>query len=108
MIEQTNEPEEMFAFGDTIWPGLAKIVEEAGELLRIAGKVMMRHGATDYWDIVDLRKAFLEELADLDAALMFQEMMCMTTEERIVYIMRRNEKLSKFKHWHQDGHDPIK
>jgi hypothetical protein len=76
----------MFAFSDKDWPGIAKMVEECGELQEVLplvilakslgsmtqtqGKLLMIQGGTDHWS-GDLRKAMVEEMADVLAAIAF-------------------------------------
>lgn len=53
------------------WPGLAKLVEEMGELNTLLGKLVSNGGKTDYWGDVDLRKEMHDEISDVMAALAF-------------------------------------
>lgn len=66
-----------FSFDCERWPGLAKIVEECGELIAAAGKLMVGHGQSDPFGN---RKAALrnttvedleEEMADVIASIDF-------------------------------------
>ena len=40
----------MFAIGDKKWPGISKLVEEAGEVTQVAGKLMGSGGDILHWD----------------------------------------------------------
>jgi NTP pyrophosphatase (non-canonical NTP hydrolase) len=60
-----------FQVGSEIWPGLAKLVEEAGEVLQVTGKLGATGGADQHWDGSDLRTRIQEELGDLIAAAYF-------------------------------------
>lgn len=50
-----------FAIGDAVLPGVSKVVEEAGELLQVVGKLMAVHGSPEGWDGTDLRERFVLE-----------------------------------------------
>jgi hypothetical protein len=53
------------------WPGMAKVIEEMGELQQVFAKIMSCKGETTYWDETDLMVKLIEELADVQAALWF-------------------------------------
>jgi hypothetical protein len=53
------------------WPGMAKVIEEMGELQQVFAKIMSCKGETTYWDETDLVPRLIEELADVQAALWF-------------------------------------
>lgn len=43
-----------FGIGSTVWPGLAKTMEEAGEVLQLLGKIVARGGDLDHtWPCKD-------------------------------------------------------
>lgn len=52
------------------WPGMAKLIEEMGELNQVLGKIMMLGGAVDHWQ-GDLTPELVDELGDVTAALVF-------------------------------------
>jgi NTP pyrophosphatase (non-canonical NTP hydrolase) len=54
----------MFAIGDNEWAGLSKLIEEAGEVIQVGGKLMGSRGDTNHWS-GDLREKLVEELGDL-------------------------------------------
>ncbi|MFF5227855.1 hypothetical protein [Dactylosporangium sp. NPDC000521] len=60
---------EPFGIGAEVWPGLAKVAEEAGELLQVAGKLVAMGGRPEHHDGTDLRDRLIEECGDLLAAL---------------------------------------
>lgn len=60
-----------FAIGSDLWPGLSKLIEECGEVIQVAGKLIATHGEAAHWDGSDLRQRLHDELADLDAAIRF-------------------------------------
>lgn len=105
----------MFAFSDKEWPGVAKLIEECGELAEVLGptlllsaigkltqtqgKLVMIDGGTDHWS-GDLRKAMVEELADVEAAIDFVKAHCLKKKEVGTIARRRAMKLKKFERWH--------
>lgn len=88
-----------FAFGNTKWPGLAKLVEEAGEVLQVCGKLIMTHGEVSHWDGSDLKKRLESELGDLLAAIRFTIETSALDGEAIKE--RAEEKLIRFYKWHR-------
>lgn len=60
---------EPFGIGSGVWPGLAKVAEEAGELLQVVGKLVATAGRTEHYDGSDLRARLVEECGDLLAAV---------------------------------------
>lgn len=106
----------MFAFSDKDWPGIAKMVEEFGELQEILplvilmkslgkatqtqGKLMMIQGGTDHWS-GDLRKALVEEMADVLAAIQFVGEHNLSKRERKSIAIRVQKKLQRFEKWHK-------
>jgi NTP pyrophosphatase (non-canonical NTP hydrolase) len=95
-----------FAFGDDTLPGLAKLVEECGEVVQVVGKLMMTHGSPAHWS-GNLRAQLIDELGDLDAAIEFVVMHCFDVDERAAIASRRVSKIVKFEDWHEDfGADP--
>ncbi|WP_326999761.1 hypothetical protein OHA72_32060 [Dactylosporangium sp. NBC_01737] len=58
-----------FGIGAEVYPGLAKVAEEAGELLQVLGKLVATSGAATHYDGSDLRARLVEECGDLLAAL---------------------------------------
>lgn len=88
-----------FSFGSRIWPGTAKLFEEMGELTQVLGKLLMLGGRTDHWS-GDLRIMLVDELADVQAALRFFVIHCLTDDERKAFAERTSQKLTKFEGWH--------
>lgn len=92
----------MFAIGDAEWPGISKLVEEMGEVNQIIGKLMATHGSVKHWDSeVSLRDRLQEELADLQAALMF--VMVVNAFDMEAIDARASEKMRLFAQWHDEG-----
>ena len=57
-----------YAFGGTVWPGLAKLTEEAGEVQQVLAKLIQTGGDPNHWS-GDMIAKLVEELPDLAAAL---------------------------------------
>ncbi len=95
----------MFAFGDDEWPGLAKLAEEAGEVLAVVGRLMATHGERTHFDGSDLRTSFLRELADLRAASDFV-FDSLSAGERCMVAKLSEDKLSLFQRWHREALRP--
>ena len=91
----------MFAIGDKQWAGLSKLVEEAGVVTQVAGKLMGTRGETAHWDGSNLRERLVEELGDLQAAMLFvirqNGIDLKAVEERTA------KKLALFEIWQESG-----
>lgn len=88
----------MFAFGDKVWPGVSKLIEEAGETLQILGKLVQVAGAASHWDGSNLHERLAEELADLMAAARFFVHVNNLDAEAIE--ARAALKFDRFQGWH--------
>lgn len=95
----------MFAIGDKEWPGLSKLMEEAGEVIQVGGKLMGSRGEVKHWS-GDLREKFVEELGDLYAAILFFAEKNLTDIEAEELCDRMMNKYTKFVEWH-DKEDPL-
>lgn len=88
-----------YSIGGTIWPGLSKLIEEAGEVCQVAGKLIGSSGSANHWDGTDLRVRLEDEIADLMAACHF------AIEANDLNIDRISEragmKLGLFREWHR-------
>lgn len=71
MTERANDNEGPFSIGQDVWPGLAKLAEECGEVIQIIAKLIATGGRTDHWSGLDLRVELENEMADVRAALSF-------------------------------------
>lgn len=92
-------PQGAFSIGGTLWPGLSKLIEECGEVLQIAGKLIGSEGKTDHWS-GDLRPMLIEELGDLAAAMEF--FATINGLDIDALDARREKKLDMFERWHRD------
>lgn len=94
----------MFAIGDKEWAGLSKMLEEAGEVIQVGGKLIGSRGATDHWS-GDLREKLVEELADLFAAMMFFGEKNLSDAEADAIMDRAEKKIELFMKWHDEDNE---
>jgi NTP pyrophosphatase (non-canonical NTP hydrolase) len=93
----------VFGFGSTRWPGIAKLVEEAGEVIQVCGKLLMTHGKHRHWDGSDLKDRLEDEIADLMAACRFVVGWCGLDSDKID--SRSIDKMILFERWHHEQAD---
>lgn len=99
MTERANDNLGPFSLGADKWPGLSKLIEECGEVLQIAGKLIATGGRSDHWSGLDLVAELEKEIGDLEAAAMF--FVEMNPQLDAVAIANRvNAKVDLFKEWH--------
>ena len=89
-----------FKFGGVLWPGLAKLVEECGEVVQVLGKLVMVDGGRHHWS-GDLIEMLENELGDLLAAIQFMTQTSPLDSEKIQ--RRAAQKLETFYKWHEEG-----
>lgn len=94
-----------FAIGADVWPGLAKVVEEAGELLQVAGKIIALGGETNYFDGTDLRSRLTNELADLEAAISYLLGSNLEELDLDELASRSEAKFELFERWHREAQE---
>jgi NTP pyrophosphatase (non-canonical NTP hydrolase) len=88
-----------YSIGSQHWPGLAKMAEEAGELVQVAMKLIAAGGGSEHWDGSDVLTRLQDEIADVLAAIdFFTETNGVPIPER--FIERRRQKLDLFRRWH--------
>lgn len=88
-----------YAIGSTRWPGLSKLIEEAGEVIQVAGKLLATGGAVDHWDGTNLRDRLIDEVGDLLAAV---EFVAQANQIEAEVMARAAEKLHLFRQWHRE------
>lgn len=90
----------MYFIGAGRLAGVSKIIEEAGELLEIIGKVQGSKGMFTHWT-GHLERKLYEEVADVYAALDF-----FMSHDGLKWVQavneRRAKKLAMFKDWHHN------
>lgn len=97
---EVHHPAPSFAIGSDVWPGLAKLAEECGELVQVITKIMAFVGREDdHPGGEDLRARLIEEMGDVMAALRY------VREENDIEVQvmsRAAGKLRTFYEWHAD------
>lgn len=92
-----------YSIGSDLWPGLSKLIEECGEAMQVAGKIIATGGEVEHWDGTNLEDRLIEELGDLMAAAEF-------VAERVgqefvdAVIDRSAVKLRLFRTWQESQH----
>lgn len=101
-LPPASNPGTLFSFGSDVFPGLAKLLEEMGELGQVCGKLMGTGGQVEHWDGTNLRDRLEEELGDLEAAILFFGLA--NPDIDLMKVMARSQKkLELFKAWHAEG-----
>lgn len=90
-----------YSIGSDHWPGLAKLAEEAGELIQVIGKIIAMGGTDVHWDgTTSLRARLMEEMGDVTAAVDF------LVEQNAFRPMdlqaRHDQKLSMYRQWQRE------
>lgn len=93
-----------FAFGHRQWPGVAKVIEESGEVLQVCGKLIATGGKEEHWDGTNLRQRLTEEVGQLLAALTF--LIEKNDLSRLVIKEQFEKKLALYEKWHNQGDNP--
>jgi NTP pyrophosphatase (non-canonical NTP hydrolase) len=87
-----------FSIGADVWPGLAKLMEECGEVVQVGGKLQGTGGAIHHWDGTNLKERLEDEMGDAQGAMMFVIAHCNLDGQRIN--RRAIAKLTQFDEWH--------
>lgn len=90
-----------FSIGQRMWPGVAKLIEETGEVQQVLGKLIAIGGLTEHWS-GDLKVLLEEELGDLLAAVDFV-MNHNSSIDSSAIIDRAIMKGRLYREWHKDG-----
>jgi NTP pyrophosphatase (non-canonical NTP hydrolase) len=88
-----------YSIGNPLWPGISKLIEEAGEVQQVCGKLIAVGGRSDHWDGTNLRDRMQEEVGDLAAAIDFLVEVNGLDDAGLV-AARRRSKRELFWHWH--------
>lgn len=94
-----------YSIGSDNWPGLSKLIEECGEVLQIAGKLIATSGELKHWDGSNLADRLVEELGDLSAAIEF--VVDTNDIEWSAVSSRWRSKLATFHQWHREQARPV-
>ena len=96
-----NETPGPYSIGSDHWPGLSKLIEECGEVIQVAGKLLGAGGEVEHWDGTNLRDRMASELGDLLAAIQFFGSMNDIDSERLA--ARMEQKVELYCEWHEAG-----
>lgn len=89
-----------YSIGSTLWPGLSKLIEEAGETQQVCGKLIGSGGNPAHWDGSDLKIRLEEEIGDLIAACNF--VIARNGLDRDAIDRRVQKKVVRFDDWHDE------
>lgn len=89
-----------YGFGSTTLPGLAKVIEEIGEVSQVAGKIMAVGNLGDHWDGSNLQERLESELGDLLAAIAF--FIDKNNLNKLHIAEQLHKKIDIFEEWHRD------
>lgn len=89
-----------YAIGSHHLPGLSKLIEEAGEVSQVAGKIIGIGHMGDHFDGSNLKARLEEEIADLVAACAFVSEKLGLDHEAMG--TRADEKRALFERWHDE------
>jgi NTP pyrophosphatase (non-canonical NTP hydrolase) len=90
-----------FSIGSLVWPGISKLVEECGEVLQIAGKLIATRGEAAHWDGGNLVERLEEEMADVMAAICF--VVDHNNLDRSLIQERCEAKYQQFREWQRQA-----
>jgi len=93
-----------FSIGSDVWPGISKLIEECGEVIQVAGKLMGSHGERNHWDGSDLKVRLEEEIGDAIGAMHFVTVHC--DLDAVAIHKRAADKLRMFEGWHRERSAP--
>lgn len=88
-----------YSIGSDTWPGVSKVLEEAGEIIQVLSKLIGAGGVVEHWDGTNLRDRITEELGDLKAAIRFFEEH--NDVDTFAIAVREQKKFEQFVRWHQ-------
>lgn len=89
-----------YNFNDPTWPGLSKLIEECGEVITIAAKLIATNGGAEHWAEESLYTRLEEEMGDALAAIDF----VITHNAHRVSRERVNEREAKKWMWYRQWH----
>lgn len=92
-----------FQVGSDNWPGVAKLLEEVGELNQVLGKLIATEGDPAYFDGTDLEERLHEELGDVLAAIVFVMGHNGTRLDRHRINDRAAKKGSRLRRWRRES-----
>lgn len=94
-----------YSIGSAKWPGLAKLMEECGEVIQVGAKIIAANGEDIHWqNDLSLTGQLEDEIADVTAAIVFITENNPLDTDRIT--ARANRKLKIFREWHAAEYAP--
>lgn len=90
-----------YQLGSRVWPCLAKLLEETGEVSEIGGKIIGNGGRPIHYDGTNLIRRMGEEVADLSAAT--RVFIQLNGYDDGWVLAREQEKYHLFLKWHFDN-----
>lgn len=93
-----------FSIGGKLWPGISKLIEEAGEVTQVCGKLIGSRGNIHHWDGSNLKERLQEEMGDLWAAM--QMVIKANDLDEDAMQERASSKLALFWKWHNEQPAP--
>jgi len=93
-----------YCIGSDDWNGLSKLIEELNELGEVCGKLIGSEGDTNHWT-GDLRKKFVEEIGDVQAAMNFFVDKNFSITEKVDIARQAGEKYTTFTKWDKEIRD---
>lgn len=89
-----------YSIGSSHWPGISKLIEEAGEVIQVAGKLLGSGGVVEHWDGTNLKTRLEDEIGDVLAATDFVVRHCGL--DPVAVEARRLVKRTLFEKWHRE------
>ena len=96
-MTKRDDPNIPYKLGSTVWPGLAKVIEEMNELGTVIGKIQGVGGEETDWVGNKLRAHLMEEVADVMATLHF--LVVKNNLDAGAIETRKQGKLVKYERW---------
>lgn len=98
--DRTSQTAPPYSIGSRTLPGLSRLLEEAGEVVQVLGKIIGAGHSGQHWDGSNLADKLRDEMADLAAALNFvAETNGFIGDTR--YAERIGRKLRTYHEWQQ-------
>lgn len=101
IVEEELEPEYVptFQLDDARWPGVAKVIEETGELGQVFGKLISCGGLLQYpWGGPSFKEKLEEEIGDVLGALFYMMNQCDEIDANVI-VQRAANKTHLFERW---------
>lgn len=94
--------EHNLAIGSDVWPGLAKLMEECGELQQVIGKIAAFPYDSDHPDGSNLQNRMMDEMGDVLAAIEYVQRENSKRLDWKRIKSRAKKKLERFQRWDRE------